>query len=82
MKITVTKSDIKNGKSNYNTCPVALAIRRKTKADAIVYRTCVQCYGNDTFWQCPPLPVIATRFIDRFDSNKKVKPFSFNLKLK
>lgn len=77
MKIEVTKVDIKNGKRNkFNTCPVALAFRRKTKRKRVIVKSNAIYDGNGRHTLCF-LPKKAGRFIERFDNGKSVRPISF-----
>jgi hypothetical protein len=78
--ITVTESHIKRGKiQDSNSCPVALALRSKkyravnVDDDSINF---VNRSGRDVELDTPKK---VSTFIERFDSGKKVKPFSFKL---
>lgn len=90
-KIFVTKKDIKNGcqKSCFD-CPVALAINRKFKKKEVVgifvdpLWIKIKFKEEDRITGIPKTLFIATpkkveKFIMKFDSNRKVKPFSFCL---
>lgn len=86
VKVTVTKRDIQRGKTEEpKLCPIALAIKRVvpprvTKVWEGVMRECVDWDG--AFVEAlSDLPQKATKFIDRFDDEEQVKPFSFVLKL-
>ncbi len=74
-KIVVTKGDIKNGlPSDECFCPVALAIARGLKTEV------VEVWGDGDFYingKIIEQPEKVETFIDRFDSRKDVKPFSF-----
>lgn len=74
--IQVTRADIKRGYINSTTgCPVALALER-----AGIKNVWVSCYylnGEDTI----RTPSKVQRFMDRFDDEKPVNPFSFLLRL-
>ncbi len=81
IKIIVTKTDIQKGKRDTsNLCPVAKAIRR-----------CAGLYGIDVYGdelgfgialrRLVDLPKKVSKFVERFDFGKPVKPFSFTLKL-
>lgn len=77
VKIEITKSDIKKGKKQQiDSCPIALAIKRKLKARNICVSDGVafNLEGNE-YWV--DLPNKASYFIDNFDDGLKVKPFSF-----
>ena len=78
MKITVTKKDIELGKKFCPfSCPIARAINRKNNFHA------VEVSGHIFFKNqiiIPSKKVI--NFIFNFDKGNKVKPFSFNLKVK
>lgn len=74
--IVVTDKNIKQGKkgSNYS-CPIAHACR-----DAGLKRVDVAWnifHGRGPVKKKLSMPQKALDFIDRFDSGKKVKPFSF-----
>ncbi len=74
-RITVTKEDIENGSYFIaSSCPIALAARRKFgKVNHIsVGIDDIRLGGKNH-----ELPKDAIGFIDRFDTGRRVKPFSF-----
>ncbi len=82
MTIYVTKSDIKNGeRCNQCSCPVALAIKRRAKANQVR----ANGIGNKVFifinnqWEEKYLPLTVTKFIRSFDAGNKMLPFRFEL---
>lgn len=78
MKVYVTKKDIEQGrKSAICLCPVALALKRRTKKVWMVYGHGLKEAG--TFRPSMLLPPEACRFVDDFDAGNPVKPFSFKL---
>lgn len=78
MKIYVTKKDIKEGVTgSICLCPVALALKRRTKKVWMVYGHGVKEVG--IFKPSQLLPPKACRFVDDFDNCFPVKPFSFEL---
>lgn len=80
MTIRVTKTDIKNGLYCSNNCPVALAIIRKTKYPANVHKDTISFYEDSGFLIQKASPKCVVDFVEKFDSKKPVKPFSFTLK--
>ena len=78
-KIQVTQEHINKGKRmKACECPVALAIRDKTKWIPDVSSLIVTFPGTlDTEW----LPAKAAEFVNAFDSGNPVKPFEFEMKL-
>lgn len=79
VKIEISKFDIKKGKiGQVSSCPIALAIKRKLKATDLYVGDCANFrYKGTEYWA--DLPDKAHNFINRFDHNLKVKPFSFIL---
>lgn len=81
MIVSVTQQDIAKGRvMNADFCPTALAIRRKGATGVSV------CKDEITFiLHGTRLTVIAPakvrQFIERFDSNRPVKPFKFTIKI-
>ena len=78
--VKVTKRDIQRGERiNSRKCPVALALRRLTTRDIWV--------GISTIWERGfkrkevKLPKAAQVFIERFDDERAVKPFTFKITL-
>jgi len=77
MIINVTKKDIKNGTpGNYNTCPIALALKRQTGRGIEVGNELHDCDTGRRKRSSTRM----IRFIDRFDESKPVKPFNFRLR--
>ena len=79
--INVTNHDIKMGGNGCTDCPVYRAMQRKLKADHLeVFTCCASFYkGNTRYLRY--LPEEARDFIEKFDKNKKVKPFKFKISL-
>jgi len=81
MKIKVTQKDIDKGlKSNCYECPIAHAFKRKVK-NQIRYGFAVNSefieYLTKDMRYSYPLPKEAKLFIQRFDRDHPVKPFTF-----
>ncbi len=75
MKFQISKNEITNGtRDNVVKCPTALSIRAKGFKNVIVYANSVSV--NDTWYDLPP---DVRNFIEKYDKNEKVKPFSFIL---
>ena len=75
VKITVTREDIRRGKScRSRECPIALASRRALPTVDIV----VNCRTLDMA-NCVRITESAHRFLQDFDLGKPVKPFSFTV---
>lgn len=86
--IEVTKLDIREGKKTASDCPIAKAILRVTgnpigRVWSNFYVPYLQPLASwkDVGRVWIPLPIRAQRFIKRFDSGKKVKPFNFYIHL-
>ena len=77
-KIQVTKEDIKNGIRNDTcSCPIALACKKALKTNEIdVGET--KLYVQNCRYN---IPKKVQNFISCFDTGKKVKPFSFYVKV-
>lgn len=78
--VRVTKADIKLGiRNSCRKCPVARAVRRRTRRPWIIQDGYNVEYGD---WKLP-LPKTATNFIGQFDASggAKLKPFTFKIKL-
>ena len=75
IKIDLLEEDIKNGRScSYDSCPIALAIKRITGIEPRVeYRYIT--VGNNRF--CNPQEIMDA--IDRYDTAREMIPFSFVL---
>lgn len=79
LKINVTKWDISNGTAgNSAFCPVALAFVRAGIKKVEVNYVDFTASSNGKFYD---LPKKAQKFIDDFDSDAPVKPFSFNVNI-
>lgn len=83
MKIRVTKEHIKKGKPEAcSSCPVALALKEAfpeahhTMAGPSQLGLMDEDQGFTRLWDTP---LIVREFITRFDSNKPVEPFEFEL---
>lgn len=75
MKIKVTRKHIRKGKRGLSfRCPVALALKEKTKVEWMVGLR----YANSRV-KLFDLPPVAVDFIRDFDDGKRVEPFSFEL---
>ena len=84
MKIEVTQKDIDKGlKSTCYYCPIALAFKRKIKSE-IALGVAVNAknvhHFHEKSWHRYDLPKEAKKFIQRFDSDQPVKPFTFEIK--
>ena len=76
LKIQVTGKDIKNGKrGDCNKCPIALAVGRKTGGWASVSDDILTLRGVYS------VPEEVNYFTEDFDHGKKVKPFSFVMRI-
>lgn len=80
IKINVKNKYIEKGvRNSFGRCPIALAITDQCKPiKGIAVEVCGGVFCNDNImrWQ---LPRSARRFINKFDTNKVVEPFSFYL---
>lgn len=81
--VRVTREDIRKGcRFGGSTCPIALAISRALSLPADVGPNNFQLCHEPLFGRTNhPLPLSAQRFIDRFDAELAVKPFSFKLRI-
>ena len=78
MIIKVLKEDIRKGKrQNAQYCPIARAIKRKTKRGDVMVDSRRVMFG----WMTFEMPVRAENFIMNFDAGKPVKPFQFELEV-
>ncbi len=78
VKIEVLAKDIRLGKRNHSkTCAISRAAKRQFKGKDISTRYVSMSVGEWTY----NLPKKASNFISRFDMGKKVKPFSFTMRL-
>jgi hypothetical protein len=78
LKIHITTQHIRNGtRESPTSCPIALAVREQLQlkesqwVEVDDYQICL----NDAAYYLSPK---ACKFVENFDSNKPVKPFSFN----
>lgn len=81
VKVNVTKRDIYNGlPGSCLNCPVALATLRSfpTVAQVLVDGYSILAHGE---WIARRVPSACTDFISDFDELKKVRPFSFVVKI-
>jgi hypothetical protein len=81
MKIEVTQKDIDKGhRSSCYECPIAHAFKRKVKNKIrygfAVNSECIEYLTKD-MWYSYNLPKKAKLFIQRFDRDYPVKPFTF-----
>lgn len=82
-KIEIKPIDIKRGvRASCDECPVALAISRATRISTKWLSVTDErmTVFMETGWVEYRLPKKATTFIERFDDEKPVKPFSFVLR--
>ncbi len=78
LKVKVLKSDINRGvRDNTTSCPIARSLKRMITGYVCVGSRSVTILGKPDF----PLPEEAQKFVTRFDHNKKVKPFEFELEI-
>jgi len=71
LRISVTQEDIDKGTSRSAYCPVALAVKRLGYKDVHVLG---EIRADDFRFS---VPLLAAKFIDRFDEGKPVYPFTF-----
>ena len=82
MKIKVTKRDVSGGdQDNTASCPVALACRRAGLHSPSVSNSRIY-FGKDNERVYLEFPLKVVKFIEDYDSGKKVKPLEFNLSMK
>lgn len=82
IKVTVTDSHIQNGKiRDSRQCPIGLALCNMGFKVVTGSRLNITVMKGGRVYQ-GYFPRKATLFIDLFDSDCEVKPFSFNLNLK
>jgi hypothetical protein len=60
--------------------PIAIAINDKTHRDVYVDGHYVEYQTSCKNWRCFEAPKQVTTFVNRFDSNKSIKPFTLVLK--
>lgn len=60
--------------------PVGIAINDKTHRDVFVDGYYVEYQTSCNNWRCFNAPKQVATFIERFDANKKIKPFTLTLK--
>ena len=87
MKIKVCQTHINKGLyDDLRNCPIALAIKAHPTIKRLKCKSSVmvECGSVDIRWidDNYELPIKARQFIHRFDAGKKVKPFSFQIKLR
>ena len=88
MKITVTQDHIDRGKRNDpSNCAICLALRDAgVVVEYVTYSPdhyTAGIYPNNSTLdgEAIPLPNVATKFMDYFDSGRAVRPFTFALNL-
>lgn len=80
MKITVTENDISKGHPRHCThCPIALAFRRQGFEEVRLSSTIAEHWHLGILQAVAKLPPAATAFINIFDTEGKVQPFSFDI---
>lgn len=79
MNVAILKKDIKQGEiGNPDSCPIALAVTRTTKAKRVlVGERTLNIDGVEYEY-----PRSVSRFVARFDREQKVTPFAFRLRKK
>ena len=81
MTIHVTEEHIRKGVRDHCVlCPVALALQEATGKDVRVDRVIIKV-RNEEKWLHYSLPDRVIRRIARYDSGKKMKPFSFDVEM-
>lgn len=81
MKISVTQAHINEGVPKVGAqCPIALAIKEATGANAYVGNSEIFLDNPETERGIPHSPTISS-FIDAFDDGLPVQPFEFELEL-
>jgi len=77
MLIEVTQDDIERGVvADCFRCPIANAVRDVLGPDAVVR---VECDFMDIGAKTVKLPIEAMKFIEAFDAEESVEPFSFEV---
>ena len=81
IEVSVTETRIAKGRPGCGyACPIALALRGAGFRKAEVYGYKVWFDGRRDSGRTRLLPSPARRFVERFDSGKSVRPFTFKLK--
>ena len=76
--VEVTQEDIDHGfKSSNSHCPIGLALQRMGYKHVSVGKRIWWAADSPDFVSSTPAPPEACKFIEDFDSGKKVKPFTF-----
>lgn len=80
LKIKVTGEDIEKGRPrNGERCPIARAAKRVLKkVSSVSEHNIIFHHTTDNAGDCQ-LPRAANRFVNRFDDDKTVKPFTFQV---
>lgn len=84
MIIQITPDDIKHGtRKSCRMCPVARALQRVSIKNVECQVTINYCYGLDNMngqivWE-KWLPIVIQEFIQKFDDDRIVEPFDFEL---
>ena len=82
VRVEVTAEDIEEGQPNMcRACPVALAIRRATKAEEVFVIRTATIYPPAGMSYVVALPYEVITFIERFDLDAHVEPFEFSLEI-
>ena len=82
MKIKITKEDIYRGQSRSAcNCPIAQALKRCTGIYNLSVGKQSAVYTKPRSWTSSAilLPIKVQQFIQKFDNNQEVKPFSFQI---
>ena len=75
MKINVKQADIERGNYQSWGCPVALAIQRTTRRKVCAGMAWITFANGETY----RTPEQVKEFIERYDKDRPVKPFTFDL---
>ncbi len=80
LKVEVTAGDIARARRNVSRCPIECALERTLGVKRVVVSCeCATVIGKGT--GIDHFPLKAKRFMERYDGNKTVKPFSFVARL-
>lgn len=85
IKVTVTKEHIKKGRQawkkgarRFESCPIHCAVRKIFDERFYIYIDTIR-FDDDLLSHGIPLPEDAKQFINDFDNDRPVKPFTFYL---
>lgn len=82
MKVRITKDCISNGKKgDKECCPIGLALKKRGYVEVTVDKTAVALTSESGLVRVVPLPTEAQAFIEAFDDDGDVEPFTFDLRL-